>query len=86
MVMTAKTFRRLRVQARIQQLHGIAAFDDEVDPIALEWFKRDGQTADTLALRLSPFTPDARSRLALYPLRRSDGRPHLVSRRRFPTY
>lgn len=85
MVMTAKTFRRLRVQARIQQLHGIATFDDEVDPIALEWFKRDSQTADALALRLSPFTPDARSRLALYPLRRPDGTPCRVPRRGCPT-
>ncbi len=69
MTMTAKKFRKLRVEARIQQLHGIAAFDGEVNQDALEWFKRDGQAADKLALRHSPFTPDAKSRLRAYPLR-----------------
>ena len=69
MTMTAKKFRKLRVEARIQQLHRTAASDGEVNQDALEWFKRDGQTADKLALRLSPFTPDAKSRLRAYPLR-----------------
>ncbi|MBM64113.1 MAG: hypothetical protein CL484_14285 [Acidobacteria bacterium] len=69
MTMTARKFRKLRVKAAIQQLHGIAAFDAEVNQEALEWFKRDGQTVDMLALRLSPFTPDAKSRLRAYPLR-----------------
>lgn len=69
MTMTARKFRKLRVEARMQQLHGHAAFDDQVNQEALEWFKRDGQTADKLALRLSPFTPDAKRRLRAYPLR-----------------
>lgn len=69
MTMTAKKFRKLRVEARIQQLHGAASSDGEVNRGALEWFKRDGQTADKLALRLSPFTPDAKRRLRAYPLR-----------------
>lgn len=69
MTMTAKRIRRLRVAARIQQLHEHPAFDAEVNQEALAWFLRDGQAADMLAVRLSPFTPDARRRLAAYPLR-----------------
>lgn len=69
MAMTAKRFRKLRVDVRVKVLHGIAASWEELDQNTLEWFMRDSQSVDRLASRLSPFTPDAKSRLAVYPLR-----------------
>lgn len=73
MPMTAKQFRKLRVRAQIQQLHGHQAFDDQVNAVALRWFLRNCQTSDPLAARLSPFAATAKARLQLYPLASKNG-------------
>lgn len=57
-------FRRRYVDARLHQLFGYR----DADPVALALFLQNCRTYDPLAARLSNFTPDARSRVTLYPL------------------
>lgn len=72
---SVKTFRRARVAAALQLLHGSGADENWLSPLELraaQYLKRTWQQVDVLACRRSDFTPDARSRMALYPLRSND--------------
>lgn len=71
---SVKTFRRARVAAALQLLHGTGADENWLSPLELraaQYLKRTWQQVDVLACRRSDFTPNARSRIALYPLHRS---------------
>jgi len=69
--MTRKQFRQATVRARLQLIHGSGSDADTLtalEQVAAEALRKTWQQVDLLACRLSGFTPDARSRIALYPL------------------
>ena len=69
--MTRQKYRRAAVRARLQLTHGSGQDVDYLSPLELKAaaaLRASWQQVDVLACRLSGFTPDARSRITLYPL------------------
>ena len=69
--MTRQEYRRAVVRARLQLIHGSGPDADYLSPLELNAaaaLRAGWQQVDVLACRLSGFTPDARSRITLYPL------------------
>lgn len=69
--MTRAQFRKARVQANRE--YGTPYTDDEVPGITAARSLL-GRPWDILQHRMSGFTPDARSRIAVYPLIRKEGK------------
>lgn len=68
--MNRKQFRQATARAKTHLLHGTGPDDFWLTPLeqkAAAFIRKSWQLTDYLAARLSSFTPDARSRITLYP-------------------
>lgn len=69
--MTRTEYRRAAVKARLHLMHGFP-FDADLtslERLAVAALRTSWQQVDMLDCRLSNFTPDARRRITLYPLK-----------------